>query len=105
MRIYRPISDDIEIEKPDKSKYVTFSASGQVNLTGAAASYLGDSVPLVISLTGDSEQSVMVQVNGSDAGATSYTYNKSTKALSITTPKLIQYLAISMTNFLVDSLK
>ncbi len=85
VRIYKPISDDIDLERPDKSKCVTFTATGTVNLSGMAASLLGSSVPMIITLTGESQQSVTVLVNGSNVSATSYTYNKSTKALSITT--------------------
>ena len=85
VRIYVPNSDDVDLERPDKSKCVTFTATGTVNLSGMAASVLGSSVPMIITCTGESQSSVRVIVNGSDAGATSYTYNKSTKALSITT--------------------
>ena len=85
VRIYVPNSDDVDIEKPDKSKCVTFTATGSVNLSGMAATLLGSSVPMIITLTGESQQSVSVLVNGSSVDATNYTYNKSTHALSINT--------------------
>ena len=85
VRIYVPNSGDVDLEKPDKSKCITFTATGTVSLSGVAASVLGNSVPMIITCTGESQNSVNVTVNGSDAGATSYTYNKSTKALSIST--------------------
>ena len=85
VRIYVPNSGDVDLEKPDKSKCITFTATGTVSLSALAASVLGNSVPMIITCTGESQNSVNVTVNGSDAGATSYTYNKSTKALSIST--------------------
>ena len=85
VRIYVPNSGDVDLEKPDKSKCITFTATGTVNLTGMAATLLGSSVPMIMTLTGESQTSVSVTVNGSDVGATDYTYNKSTQALSINT--------------------
>lgn len=85
VRIYVPNSSDVDLEKPDRSKFVTFSGTGTVNLSGMAATVLGSSVGVWVTVTGDSTESVYVQVNGSTASATSYSYNKSTGALSIQT--------------------
>lgn len=83
-RIYLPTSDDISLPVADT---VTMTALGYANVNSMAASLLGRSdIPILITLHGDSETKVNVQVNGSDAGATQgYTYNKSTGAISIPT--------------------
>ena len=85
VRIYIPNSDDVELERPDTSNCATFSGTGTVNLSGMAATLLGNSVGVWVTITGDSTSSVYVQVNGSDAGATSYSYNKNAGTLTIQT--------------------
>ncbi len=83
MRIYVPVSEDIYIEPEDK---VTMTALGHATLSGMASSLYGkSSIPVLITLHGDSREHVKVEVDGTDIGATEYTYNKSTGALSITT--------------------
>ena len=85
VRIYIPHSNNVDLERPDTSNCATFSGTGTVNLSGLAASALGSSVGVWITITGDSTSSVYVQVNGSDAGATSYSYNKNAGTLTIET--------------------
>lgn len=86
MRIYVPISDDYELERPVLPDTVTMTALGYANANSTLQSMLGKSqVPVLITLFGDDVNRVIVEVNGSDAGATNYTFNKSTGALSITT--------------------
>ena len=85
VRIYVPNTDDINIEKPDRSNNITFCASGTVNLTGAITLIMGNSTTCLFVLTGESQESVEVQVAGSSVGATDYTYNKNTNDLVIHT--------------------
>ena len=82
MRIYVPVSNDIELEPEDT---VTMLATGSVPLKGAATIMFGDSTTMLISLTGDDVSHVLVQLAGSTITTTGYTYNKTNGALSITT--------------------
>ena len=83
MRIYVPISDDIEIETPDTA---TMTALGYAHLNNMAAAILGsDTVNILVTLHGDSISNAKVEAMGADIGATGYTYNKTTGALSIET--------------------
>ena len=85
-RIYIPVSDDIEIEPVVLPDSATMTALGYATVNSMAASMLGRTdIPVLITLHGDSVDKVKVEVNGIDAGATGYTFNKSTGALSITT--------------------
>ena len=85
VRIYVPISDDVELHLTEKDRHTTFSATGTVNLQGAAASLYGSSVPLFVTLTGDSDESVYVTVAGNDVDATDYVYDRYTHELAIHT--------------------
>ena len=90
LRIYVPNTDDIYLPQEDM---VTMTAIGYANLNNAAASLLGkDSIPILITLSGDDTERVKVEANGSDIGATSYSFNKDTGALSIeTTGSVVGY--------------
>lgn len=83
MRIYVPVSDDIDIERNDT---VTMTALGYASMTSTFASFYGKSeIPFLITLHGDDVNRVKVEVDSNDAGATNYTFNKETGALSINT--------------------
>ena len=83
MRIYIPISDDIEIERQDT---VAMTALGYAQLQSLVAQQYGkNELPVLITLHGDDLEKVNVLIDGMDAGATNYTFNKSTNALSIST--------------------
>lgn len=72
--------------EPGESDKVTMTVLGEATVTGAAASLLGkSSIPVLISLGGVSNTSVAIKVNGSDASATGYTYDKSTGDIEIET--------------------
>ena len=83
MRIYIPISDDIELEHED---LVTMTALGYATLNSAASSMYGKSdIPVLITLSGDDSTHLKVEVDGSQMTTTKYTYVKNTGALSIAT--------------------
>ena len=86
LRIYIPTSDDIEIEPPVVPDTVTMTCLGYASMNSTFASIYGkSSVPILITVSGDDVSRVSVQVDGSDAYATGYEYNKDTGAISITT--------------------
>ena len=94
LRIYIPVSNDIEIEQED---LVTMTALGYATLSSSVASMYGKSdIPVLISLTGDDASHVVVQADGSDMSAVSYSYNKSTGALSINTSGTFSALSLSL---------
>ena len=83
VRIYVPVSDDTDLEKLDT---VTMSALGYATMNSTFASIYGKSeIPFLITLHGDAIDRVTVKVDGSDVGATNYSYNKMTGAISINT--------------------
>ena len=86
MRIYVPISDDIDMDNP-KDGYLTYCGLGHgtLNSTGASMNDGKSEASVLITITGESNTSVRVELLGKDAEATSYTYDKKTGALSITT--------------------
>ena len=85
MRIYVPISEDIEIEH-ESNDLVTIAARGTVNLNAAGQQALGSSsVPLTISINGISDTSISISLNSNSATALYYSYDKDTGELSIET--------------------
>ena len=86
LRIYVPTSNDITIEPPVVPDTVTMTCLGYATMSGLAASFYGKSdIPVLITLHGDDATHVKVEVDGSNIGATDYTYNKTTGNISITT--------------------
>ena len=81
LRIYVPISDDIEIDPPEPPTPVEWP-EGTFRGT---ASVMGNSFPIMISIGNSVNGLVGVRLSNNDAGATGITYNSSTKAVSITT--------------------
>ena len=82
LRIYVPISEDIDYIPEDT---VTMTAYGVATLNSMAASFYGKAdIPVLITLHGDFTDKVKLELDGVDKNAKSYTYNKSTGALSIT---------------------
>ena len=84
LRIYVPNTDDIEMEVEDT---VTMTALGTATLSSMAAVMYGgkSNISVLITLHGDNTNHVKVEVEGTDIGATYYTYNKQTGNLSIAT--------------------
>ena len=85
VRIYIPTSDDVELHLTEKDRHATFSATGTINLQGAVTALFGNSTPLFVTLTGDSDESVTVTVAGNDVDATDYVYDRYTHKLTIHT--------------------
>ncbi len=88
LRIYVPISDDTDIE-PDigpTSDKVAMVAKGTATFNSMFGSAYGKtSLPVLVTLHGDDVNKVSVTVDGNDALAYSYSYNKSTGEISIPT--------------------
>ena len=84
LRIYVPISDDIYFEQTEYP--VTMTALGYAEMSSTFASFYGkSSIPVLITVSGDNYSNATVLVDGADAGATGYTYNRNTGAITIPT--------------------
>lgn len=82
LRIYVPISDDIEYEEPVPVVPETDFPEGTFS---GSATVLGSSYTIVISIGYEGSNLVGVRLANSDAVATSISFNRSTKAVTITT--------------------
>ena len=84
MRIYVPLNPPAPEEEVDTA---TMTALGYGTLNSAATSMYGkESIPILITLHGDNVNKVTVKVDGSDIGATKYTYSALNGNLTIDTP-------------------
>ena len=86
LRIYVPISDDIFLPD-DREPTVTKTALGYAKLNSTASSMYGKTdIPVLITLHGDDNSHVKLEVDGNTINTPSgYTYNKDTGALTIPT--------------------
>ena len=83
LRIYVPVSDDITIE-PEATVAMTALGYAELNSVGSSV-YGKSSIPVLITLHGDNTNKVYVQVDGTDIGATSYSFDKDNGTISIQT--------------------
>ena len=84
MRIYAPLNPPAPEEEVDTA---TMTALGYGTLNSAAASMYGkESIPVLITLHGDSVNKVTVKVDGVDISATKYAYSAFNGNLTIDTP-------------------
>ena len=84
MRIYVPLNPPAPEEEVDTA---TMTALGYATLNSTAAGMYGkESIPVLITLHGDSVNKVTVKVDGEDIGATKYTYSAVNGSLTIDTP-------------------
>ena len=86
LRIYVPVSDDIFLPD-DREPTVTMTALGYAKLNSTASSMYGKTdIPVLITLHGDDNSHVKVEVDGNTINTPNgYTYNKDTGALTIPT--------------------